>query len=228
MNSNRIVQFSALPAIAFAWLMIATPASAATYKWVDEKGVVHYTDKMPPEAVNRGSVQLSKDGVPLKKVDPALTPEQLRAKEQEEERKRAEAKQREETARKDRALLASYTSENEIDLARQRALATIESALQSVNAFSEQIKKRQAEIKEKMASFKTKPVPPALEREYESLNEELDRQREVAINKRKEALAVNAKYEADKARWREIAANKAADAAAAAQNGSVVPAAMRK
>lgn len=227
MNFNRTLHAAALSAIVFAGLMVVTPSIAATYKWVDEKGVVHYTDKIPPEAVNRGKLELSKDGVPLRKVDPALTPEQIRAREQEEERKRADAKLREETTRKDRALLASYTSETEIDLARQRSLAAIDNVLQSVNTYSERIKQRQAELKEKMASYKNKPVPPVLEREYESLNEELDRQRDVAIVKRKEAVTVAAKYDAEKARWRELAAAKAAEAAAT-QNSAVVPAAMRK
>jgi hypothetical protein len=27
-------------------------ARAATYKWVDDQGVVHYTDRVPPEAVD--------------------------------------------------------------------------------------------------------------------------------------------------------------------------------
>jgi len=228
MKHSRILQAMALSVASAAWLVLATAASAATYKWVDEKGVVHYTDKIPPEAVNRGKVELSKDGVPLRKVDPALTPEQARAKQEEEERKRAEAKLKEETARKDRALLASYTSENEIDLARQRALAAIDNVLQSVNTYSERIKQRQAELKEKMASYKNKPVPPVLEREYESLNEELDRQREVAIIKRKEAQTVAAKYDAEKTRFHELAVTRAAENAAAAQNSVVAPAATRK
>ena len=31
----------------------ARDAHGATYKWVDEKGIIHYSDKMPPDAVNR-------------------------------------------------------------------------------------------------------------------------------------------------------------------------------
>ena len=210
--------------IGLALVLASGTASAAMYKWVDEKGVVHYTDKMPPEAVDRGNVELSKQGVPIKKVDPSLTPEQRRAKEQEEERKRALAKQQEDTARRDRALLASYTSENEIDLARQRALNAIESVMRSSAAYVESINKRRAEVQEKIATFKDRPVPPVLERERDSLNEELDRQNEVMAIKRKEAAAVNARYDADKTRWREITAARAAEASAA----GMTPTAARK
>ena len=210
--------------IGLALVVASGTASAAMYKWVDEKGVVHYTDKMPPEAVDRGNVELSKQGVPIKKVDPSLTPEQRRAKEQEEERKRAVAKQQEDTARRDRALLASYTSENEIDLARQRALNAIESVMRSSAAYVESINKRKAEVQERIATFKDRPVPPVLERERDSLNEELDRQNEVMAIKRNEASAVNARYDADKARWREITAARAAEASAA----GMTPTAARK
>ena len=39
--------------VALAIALVPRAARAATYKWVDEKGVVHYTDKIPPEAVNK-------------------------------------------------------------------------------------------------------------------------------------------------------------------------------
>ncbi|MDQ6618630.1 MAG: DUF4124 domain-containing protein [Pseudomonadota bacterium] len=193
----------------------AADAQAATYKWVDDKGVVHYTDKVPTEAINRGNVQLSKEGVPLRKLDPALTPEQQRAKEQDDERKRIVAKQQEEVARRDRALLASYTSETEIDLARQRAIATVDTVLQSVAAYTERINRRKTELQDKMSTYKNRPVPVVLEREYESLNQELDRQHEVVAMKRKEAATIGAKYDADKVRWRELSTTRASEAAAA-------------
>jgi len=75
---------------------------AATYKWVDEKGVVHYSDSIPPEAVERGNVQLNKQGVPIKKTDPAPTAEQRKVMQDEAERQKALAKEREITDRRDR------------------------------------------------------------------------------------------------------------------------------
>ncbi|MEP7207126.1 MAG: DUF4124 domain-containing protein [Casimicrobiaceae bacterium] len=194
--------------VLLAWTALAFSgmAPAATYKWVDDKGVVHYTDKMPPEAVNRGNVELSKDGVTLRRIDPALTPEQRRAREQEEERKRQLVRQQEETGRRDRALLASYASESEIDLARARALGTIDAVLQSTAAYTEQLTRRKVEISGKIAAFKSKPVPPVYERELESISAELERQADLVVQKQKEIVAVNARYDLDKYRYRELSA----------------------
>src|SRR5258708_36796846 len=64
--------------LALAFSLSSVTLHAATYKWVDEKGVVHYTDKMPPEEINKGRVELNKQGVPVKATEAAPTPEQRR------------------------------------------------------------------------------------------------------------------------------------------------------
>jgi hypothetical protein len=190
-------------------LALAGHARGALYKWVDEHGEVHYSDKVPPEAVNKGNVELNKQAVPIKKTEPAPTPEQLKAKAAEDERQRVLAKQQEEVARRDRALLASYTSENEIDLARTRALQTIDNVMQSAQAYSAQLAKRKEALLAKKAAAGDK-AGANLDRELEMLNGEIDRQADLVAQKKREAATVTAKYDADKARWRELVAARAA------------------
>jgi Pyruvate/2-oxoacid:ferredoxin oxidoreductase gamma subunit len=193
-------------------------ARAATYKWVDDKGVTHYTDRVPPEAVNKGNVELSKQGVPIRKTEPAPTPEQRRAKAQEDERQKQLAKQQDEIARRDRALLSSYTSESEIDLARSRTMRTINSVVQSAQAYSEQLNKRKAAIEaKKKADFADTPAPPALERELANINAELARQADLIALKKRETAEINARYDTDKQRWRELIAAKGGEPAVAAR-----------
>ena len=203
---------AALAALAVVALLAhAGSTRAALYKWVDDKGVVHYSDVVPPEAVNKGNVELNKQGVPLKKTEPAPGPEQLRAKALEDERLRIVAKQQEDLARRDRALLASYTSENEIDLARARAMQTIDNVIQSSQAYVVGLNKRRDAVIGKKAEAGDKP-PANLERELDMLNGEIERQADLLAQKKREAATVTAKYDADKQRWRELVAAKAASA----------------
>jgi hypothetical protein len=203
-----------LAGAALALLFAHGMAHAATYKWVDEKGVIHYTDKLPPEEVNKANVELNKQGVPVKSTDPAPTAEQRRAKALEDERQKQLAKEQAELARKDRALLSSYTSESEIDLARNRSLRTIESVVQSSKAYSEQLAKRKASIEAKKTTESAdKPLPVSLERELEGIKTELAKQEDLLALKLKERVAVNAKYDADKKRWHELIAAKGGEAA---------------
>jgi hypothetical protein len=181
--------------------MLANPVvQAATYKWTDDKGVVHYTDKIPAEIVNKGSVELNKQGITVKRVDPALTPEQRRARAAEEERDRQAARERELVDRRDRALLSTYTTESEIDLARNRALGTIEAQVQSSTAYSALLQKRKTELDARRVSLGDKAVPVVLERELTNINDELHKQTELIAAKQKEIFVVNA----DKQRWAEL------------------------
>ena len=201
--------------LAAALLLIgARPAFAATYKWVDEKGVVHYTDKLPPEEVNKANVELNKQGVAVKRTEPAPTPEERRAKALDEERQRQLAKQRDEAERQDRALLSSYTSESEIDLARNRSLQTIESVLKSAQAYGEQLTRRRALLEAKKKSdYSDRPAPVALERELEGIATELGRQADLIALKKREIVQVNTKYDAIKQRWRALVTAKGGEPA---------------
>ena len=207
---RAVLTIAALVFAVAATLTATQPAGAATYKWVDEKGVIHYSDKMPPDAVDKASVELNTQGIPIKKTDKALSPEQRRAIEQDAERQRQVERAREEIARRDRALVASYTSEAEIDLARNRSLQTINSAVQSSQAFTEQLNKRKADVEIKKAESQGKPGVAVLDRELEGIETELARQVDLILLKKRETAAITAKYDADKLRWRELVAAKAA------------------
>jgi hypothetical protein len=199
-----------------AALFFAAASHAATYKWVDERGVVHYTDHLPPEQVDKARVELGKDGLPVRKVDPAPTPEQRRAKDADEAKAREAARTKEELARRNRALLQSYTSEAEIVLARQRALSTLEGVIQSAQAYSEQLANRKTEAERRKAGYAGRTVPAALERELVAVNAELGQQADLVTQKKREIAEVTAKYDGILARWRELAGDRdALDAAIA-------------
>jgi hypothetical protein len=206
-------------------IVVVPSARAATYKWVDEKGVVHYTDKIPPEAINKGNVQLDKHGVPVKRTDPAPTPEQRKAKADEESRQQQLTREREMVDRRDRALLATYTTESEIELARKRALFTIEQQVQSSTAYTVQLNKRKAELEQRKAAPDNKAKSLVQERELANIDTELAKQADLVAAKQKEIILVNARYDTDTKRWRELRAAteaqmNASAAAAAAANGN--------
>src|SRR5258708_26942007 len=119
-----------------AAVLAAAAWGAGTYKWTDDQGVVHYSDKAPPEMPTKGATVLDKQGRAVKRIDPPLSPEETKAKADEDEQKRLQARARDDQARKDKALMQSYTSETEIDLARNRALSTIDGQIKSAQAFS--------------------------------------------------------------------------------------------
>ena len=224
MINKQAFRWSAAACFA-AWLALgAVPAVAAgMYKWTDDQGIVHYSDQMPADAVNKGGTVFDKQGRQIKKIDPTLTPAQIKAKEAEDEHLRQLAKAQEEKSRRDIALTHSYTSEEEIDFARSRALLAVESQVKSAETYIADLTKRQQDLKKDKLAHGTKPLPPTLDNELSGLDEELARQDKVLAQRRAEIAAINAKYESDKLRWREIRADQKAPAAAAANTPPAPP-----
>jgi hypothetical protein len=181
-----------------------TAAGAGVYKWVDDQGVVHYTDRIPAESVSKGATVLDKQGRSVKTIDPAPTAEQRKAIEVEAERQRELAKVDAERARRDRALTQSFSSEAEIDVARARAVSTMEAQLTTIGTYIADMTRRREDLEKRKAGYGTKPVPAALDNELNSVNEELTRQTALLTQKKEALAAVGKKYDADKQRWQEI------------------------
>ena len=212
-------------AILGACLALSAPnlGAAGLYKWTDEKGVIHYSDQIPPEAADKGTVVLDKQGRQVKKIEPAPTAAELKAKEAEDERQKAMSKARDERTRKDIALLQSYTSAEEIDFARTRALSAVETQLKSAEGYNADLVKRLADLEKQKAALGGKPVPFALENEMSTVGTEIGRQSRVIAQKKEEMASISARYDADKRHWLEIKADQARAAAAEGAPASAPP-----
>jgi len=105
-------------------------AEAKLFKWVDDNGVTHYGEIIPPEYANKDRDALKKSGMLEKrpeKVDPAA----LRAKEEADQKLKIEKQAAVEQQRRDNTLLNTYSNEKEIDMARDRSLSLIQARVES-------------------------------------------------------------------------------------------------
>src|SRR4051794_29696488 len=67
---RRFMRGGLLPVISVAALaLVIGTGEAKLYKWVDENGIVHYTDKIPTDAVDKSNVELNKQAVPIRKME---------------------------------------------------------------------------------------------------------------------------------------------------------------
>ncbi len=183
----------------------ALPAQAKLYKWVDENGKVHYTDTLPPASASQGNAELSKGGSVVRKTESAEEKrKRLAAEAEAAERRKVAAEQ----ARKDRALLATFTSEKEIDLARDRALEHHNLLIKSAQARLKQLEPSSKELGEKIAAAsKTgKPVPDHLRQQHEAKLAEVEEARRTIKTNEEAMVKVRERYEAEKLRFRELTA----------------------
>ncbi len=204
-----------------AWLVtLAANAHATLYKWSDDRGIVHYSDQLPADAVNRANYELNRNGLTVKKTEQAPPVVQRVPKtESEEQGMRQVERNRVIAVRRDRALIESYTNEGEIDLAKSRAVATIDGQVQSAATFIAQMTKRRGELESEKVTFAPRPVPGAIEREIETIDAELARQYELIASKKKESATVAARYDADKQRFHELRSSEPTGSVVTASDG---------
>ncbi len=203
-----------------AALFIVAAACASTafaqtklYKWTDANGKVQYTDKLPTEAAGRASEELNRHGTVMRKNDAPMTPEQRAEAEQERKRRLEEAAAAKEQRRKDLALMNTYSSDRDIEEARQRALKANEEAIKDAERKLAEAQKRGDKLRAEAEFYAKKPMPKQLQQDI-SVNElEIKAQTEVAEAKRRDVASINAKYDDDKRRFEDL--NRASKTAAA-------------
>ena len=127
---------------------LSTVVSAqATFKCVDEKGVTHYGDTMPPQCAKKEVTEISKSGSLIRKYDAPLTPEQLKAREEERLRQAEGQRRTAEQRQKDMALLSTFGSEREFDVSRDRDLLQLDARIKT-------LQQRIAEVDMQLAKLK--------------------------------------------------------------------------
>jgi hypothetical protein len=195
-----------IPALACAAL-IAAPlaAEAQTYRCVGKDGKRHYGQTIPQQCVGQVIEELNPQGLVVRRIDPQATAAQRAAKQAEEAAKKKEDAAAKEEQRRAKALLATYTSEKDIDLARQRALEDNEKAVKDIEGRVATLRKRHAELVKELEFYQGKNKPPAkLEQELKSLEIDLKGQEDLLAAKKKDVEAINAKYDDDKKRYIEL------------------------
>ncbi|MEM1440115.1 MAG: DUF4124 domain-containing protein [Pseudomonadota bacterium] len=142
---------------ALATLLVAGAHAAATvYSWVDENGVVHFGDSIPPEYAEQEKLILNEQGVRVGRIAGKATEEELEAM-----RLEAEAKAREELARRaDRALLATYLSVNEIERHRDRRVELLDAQSKVTELYLNNLRKRLVSLLDEASNFKPYTVDP--------------------------------------------------------------------
>jgi hypothetical protein len=179
-------------------LIIALLASSAQaeqssriVKWKDDKGVTHYADSIPAEYANRESSLISKQGVTLKRNKPANAEAAALYQEKLEQDK------------KDRALLSTFTNENEIDLALARNLQLDQVVLENLQRDQANSEKRLATSQKTLALLTKNKKPLPAELALEIANNQADIvQLDQRINTRKANIAqLKQRFADDKERY---------------------------
>lgn len=191
-----------LSAAALACGMLFSLPAAARITCCEVDGKRFCGDPAPQQCLNKAK-KVFERGV-AKEIDAPLTAEQRAAREAEDTRKKEEERKAAEQARRDRALMASYSSVKEIDAARNRAITEIRrNATQAQNRLDAALKKQKA-LEQEKEFYQKKPLPAALTSQIRDNEAEIAAQQKVLQDKDAEIAAINARFDDDKERYQRL------------------------
>ena len=184
-------------------ILLALPATAQSkrvYKWLDENGNVHYSDRLPSEASAQQREVLNRDGVRISELDVAAVTPEAAAQRQEVLR----------SAQRDMALSVSFNNESELRRTHEERLDLIRSGLSIARGNTEKLELALADHESHAEALvaSSRPVPTRVQ-------ENIEQTRRMLGEQRAETEKLQARYDellveqnAEIARYRELAGNR--------------------
>jgi len=146
-------------AILFLLPLVAGAQQRTSYSWVDDEGIVHYGDSVPPEYSDKPKEVINEHGITIDHIRGKKTTEEIAA-----ERAAAElAMQKELQNRADRALLATYQNVDEIEMHRDRRIELFQAQSRVTELYLRNLDRRLAQLKEESARFRPYSSDPGAE-----------------------------------------------------------------
>jgi hypothetical protein len=175
-----------------------------TYRWVDEQGVVHYGDSVPPQYAEKERAILNSQGVVVGRLDAQKTPQQIEA----ETRVRDEALKQKQH---DSFLVTTYTSVKDIEALRDVRLDQLEGQRVAAEQYVDNLRSRLTTLQTRARLYRpyteranARKMPDDLAEDLVRTLNELRTQRGVLVAKGEEVTALRAQFQTDIERYREL------------------------
>lgn len=197
---------------------MALPALAADiYSCVDSKGRHITSDRPIIDCIDREQKQLNPSGTVRRTVPPSLTAEE-RAREEEKARRAQEEKARQtEEKKRDRALLARYPNKAAHDKERNAALGVADDVMAAANRRTALLVADRQKLDQELEFYPEKAKMPArLKRQIEENTQQMGEQKRFIASMEGEKSRINARFDEELVRLKELWASQQAAAAAAA------------
>jgi hypothetical protein len=204
------------PAIAAAVWLVAAGAQAqnsqSIYTCTDSKGRRITSDRPIVDCLDREQQRLGRTGTVREVIPPSYTREE---REKVEAKRRAEQEEQariQEERRRDRALLIRYPNQGVHDRERQEALAQIDDVIAAVHKRETALVEQRKGIAQELEFYQgdLAKAPLWLRRKVEDNEKQMDVQKRFLADQVQEKQRVNARFDEELAKLKQLWANTAA------------------
>ena len=205
-----------LGSILLANLLLAPNAHAAMKKWVDEDGQVHYGEHVPFQYLRGEHSEINEQGITVKRSKKMKTEREYNAQALQRriqviaDKKRQLAERR--AALRDRVLLDTFTVENDLIIARDARLDSVDSQISLAQTLIKNDVKKLDVVKKRIKEIETsgRKAPENLYKEVSSVSKQLENNRSFTEDKKNERTYIIESFDADVKRFRVLMAAKRA------------------
>jgi hypothetical protein len=183
-----------------------TDKAPVAYRWVDDKGTVHYGDRIPAQDTQKERTILNREGVEVGRLDAQKSAAQI-AEQQRRELEQLRLQQH------DNFLLTTYTSAKDIEDLRDARLQQLNGQHMAAQQYVETLNSRLKALQSQAMTFKPYNTSPNARKMPDDLAENLVRalselrtQRNTLAAKDKEEAAVRTEFDGDIQRYKTLRA----------------------
>lgn len=192
-------------------LLLSSFAQADLYRWVDEAGEVHFSDKVPVAASRKAVSQMNKNGVIQKTVDPeaeALAKLEYKANATERERLKAlENIELEKTSmlkKRDDYLLSTYENKAEITKSFTSKIKLMKGHAVILDTQTLVLEKRLSSMEKQHSSVDDKARKDSLQNKIINITDTISQYRKALVQNEEERVALSKTYKVDLNRYLEL------------------------
>ncbi len=196
--------------LVFVSTLLGPFAHAGLNKWVDEKGQIHYGDRVPSEYLRKEHSLLNEQGVTLRTTEAMKSDKELTEQQKKNKIKAAENTKRliesRKNALRDRVLLDTFTTENDLSLARDARLDAIDSQISLAETLIKNDEIKLSNVKGRISSIETsgRTAPENLHQKVIAVSRQLENNYAFIEDKSNERNEIIKRFNRDVKRFKEL------------------------
>jgi uncharacterized protein YbcV (DUF1398 family) len=192
-------------------LMFVVTAQAGLYRWVDDAGNVHFSDKVPVAASKKSHSELSKTGDVTKTVVPESKQHEIEAlalaskeKEQLEEIKRIKREAYEVIQQRDDNLLSTYENKDELIRYYKTKIKMVEGNTKILQAQNRVLNKKVVKLEDKVTTTTHKETLKSISRKIVNINKTIEQYKKALIENSNQIETLTTNFNNDLERYVEL------------------------
>ena len=205
-----------LSSLVLASLLLTPHAHAAMKKWVDEFGQVHYGEHVPFQYLRGEHSEINEHGIIVNRSKKMKSESELNAEALQRKIKIIADKKKQienrRAALRDRVLLDTFTVENDLIIARDARIDSVDSQISLAQTLIKNDVRKLDVVKKRIKRIEAsgRKAPENLYKEVSSVSKQLDNNRTFTEDKKKERAYIIESFESDVIRFRALMAAKKA------------------